>query len=144
MAEGIEEIQRLLPIRFPFLMVDRIVEFSEDSVKALKNVTINEPFFAGHFPNEAVMPASLILEGMAQTAGLLLSALTKGGTTAASKGYLVGVDQARFRKKVVPGDTLIYEAHLIKRRENLFKTQVTATVNGETVAEAVLLLAKSR
>lgn len=144
MADGIEEIQRLLPIRFPFLMVDRLIEIGEDSVKALKNVTINEPFFAGHFPNEPVMPGSLILEGMAQTAGLLLSALTKSGTTAASKGYLVGVDEARFRKKVVPGDTVIYEAHLIKQRENLFKTQVTAKVEGEKVAEAVLLLAKSR
>ncbi len=137
MAEGIEEIQRLLPIRFPFLMVDRLIEIGEDSVKALKNVTINEPFFAGHFPSEPVMPGSLILEGMAQTAGLLLGILTKS-----PMGYLVGVDGARFRKKVVPGDTLIYKAHLIKRRENLFKTQVTATVNGEKVAEAVILLAK--
>ena len=138
MAAGIEEIQKLLPIRFPFLMVDRILELSEDSVKVLKNVTINEPFFAGHFPNEPVMPGSLILEGMAQTAGLLLSALTKS-----PMGYLAGVDEARFRKKVVPGDTLIYEARLIKQRENLFKTQVTATVEGEKVAEAVLLLAKT-
>lgn len=137
MAQGIEEVQKLLPIRFPFLMVDRIVEISGGSIKALKNVTINEPFFAGHFPNEPIMPGSLILEGMAQTVGLLLSALTEE-----KMGYLVGVDEARFRKKVVPGDTLIYEAHLLKRRENLFKAQVTATVDGEKVAEAILLLAK--
>lgn len=138
MAEGIEFIQKLLPIRFPFLMVDRVLEISKDAIKTLKNVTINEPFFAGHFPNEPVMPGSLILEGMAQTAGLLLSTLTQNKT-----GYLAGVDEARFRKKVVPGDTLIYEARLIKRRENLSKTHVTATVNGERVAEAIILLAKS-
>jgi len=120
-------------------MVDRVLEIGEDSIKALKNVTINEPFFVGHFPDEPVMPGSLILEGMAQTAGILLSALTKS-----PMGYLVGVDEARFRKKVVPGDTLIYVAHLIKRREDLFKTQVTATVGGEKVAEAVLLIAKGR
>jgi beta-hydroxyacyl-ACP dehydratase FabZ len=138
MAEkGIAYIQGLIPNRYPLLLIDRVLEEGEDWVKVLKNVTINEPFFVGHFPAEPVMPGNLILEGMAQAAGVLVArSLPKTGI-----GYLVGVDRAKFRKPVLPGDQLIYEARLVKARAGFYRVQAVATVQGERVAEAVIALA---
>ncbi len=133
---GEDEIRRILPHRYPFLLVDRVLEWGERRVRALKNVTQNEPFFAGHFPERPLMPGVLILEGMAQTVGLLVSREQPGRF-----GYLVGVDRARFRRPVQPGDQLIYEAELRRRREGFYRAWACATVKGTVVAEALLSIA---
>lgn len=134
MAE--DEIRRILPHRYPFLFVDRVLEWGERRVRALKNVTNNEPFFVGHFPGRPIMPGVLILEGMAQTVGLLISQEQPGRS-----GYLVGVDRARFRRPVQPGDQIIYEAALERGREGFYRARVWATVEGALVAEASLSVA---
>jgi 3-hydroxyacyl-[acyl-carrier-protein] dehydratase len=133
----IEAIRTRLPLRYPYLMIDRILEEDEERVVALKNVTIDEPFFQGHFPEplEAVMPGTLIVEAMAQTASLLASS-----AEAAGDGYLVGVDKARFRRKVVPGDQLRLEARLVRRRRRLLQAKVQAFVGGQLAASAVVSL----
>ena len=140
----IEAIRQCLPLRYPYLMVDRIVEEEDGRVVALKNVTINEPFFQGHFPEplEAVMPGTLMIEAMAQTASFL--ALPPADAPAAeagtAEGFLVGVEKARVRRKVVPGDQLRIEATLIRRKRGLLQAQVTGTVDGETAVSAVISL----
>ncbi len=135
--KGTEYIQGLIPNRYPLLLIDRVLEEGEDWVKVLKNVTINEPFFVGHFPEEPVMPGNLILEGMAQAAGVLIArSLSTRGI-----GYLVGVDRAKFRRPVRPGDQLIYEARLARARAGIYHVEVVATVQGARVAEAVIALA---
>ncbi|HED04106.1 MAG TPA: beta-hydroxyacyl-ACP dehydratase [Candidatus Fraserbacteria bacterium] len=135
---GIRQIEARLPIRSPFLMVDRVLESSERQIVTLKNVTVNEWFFAGHFPGDPLMPGSLILEGMAQSAGLLAQGLAQPEQRAL--GYLVGVEAARFRRRVVPGDQLIYRAELLRRRGELFRVGVEARVAEELVAQATLSL----
>jgi len=117
-------------------MVDRIVKEEAGYVVALKNVTINEPYFQGHFPEprEALMPGTLILEAMAQTAAFLLR---EGAET---EGYLVGVEKARFRRRVVPGDQLILKAHSLRNRKGLMQAEVEASVNGQCVATAIISL----
>ncbi len=136
MSLTIEEIRRRIPLRYPYLLVDRVTELGEERVVAIKNVTIGEPVFQGHFPEPlpAVMPGTLILEAMAQTAAFLLSG------SPGVEGYLVGVDRARFRRKVVPGDQLRLEARLLRRRANLVRAEVRATVDEEAAAEAVVSL----
>ncbi len=133
----IEAIQRRLPHRYPFLLVDRIVERSTERVVGVKNVTANEPFFQGHFPPplEAVMPGVLILEAMTQTAAFL--ALDEG-KEAPSLGYLVGIDKAKFRRKVIPGDQLRMEAQISRRKRELLQATVEATVDGELAASAIV------
>jgi len=132
-VQDIEAIKEILPHRYPFLLVDRVLEMNATQVRALKNVTINEPYFAGHFPQEAVMPGVLILEGLAQAAGLLVS---QG--RAQLIGYLVGVDKARFRRKVIPGDQLLYEVTVTRERSGFYQIEAKASVEGELVAEAVI------
>ena len=133
----VEAIRQRLPHRYPFLLVDRIVERSAEHVVGLKNVTVNEPFFQGHFPPplEAVMPGVLILEAMTQTAAFL--ALSDEETTP-SVGYLVGIDKAKFRRKVVPGDQLRMEARLMRQKRALLQASVEATVDGELAASAIV------
>lgn len=133
----IEAVRRRLPHRYPFLLVDRIVERSEDRVVGLKNVTSNEPFFQGHFPPplESVMPGVLILEAMTQTAAFFVLG---DDETASSVGYLVGIDKAKFRRKVVPGDQLHMEARLMRQRKGLLQAAVEATVDGELAASAIV------
>jgi len=139
MVRDIEGIRKALPLRYPYLMIDRILREEEGLVVALKNVTINEPFFQGHFPEPlpAVMPGTLILEAMAQTAAFLLARDMRG------EGYLVGVDEARFRRKVVPGDRLILTARVLRMRTGLVKAQVEARVDDELAASAVISLVAS-
>ncbi len=136
MTRDIEGIRELLPLRYPYLMIDRVQREEEGLVVALKNVTINEPFFQGHFPEPlpAVMPGTLILEAMAQTAAFLLARDGQG------EGYLVGVDEARFRRKVVPGDRLVLTARVLRKRKGLVKAKVEAEVDGELAASAVISL----
>ena len=133
----IEAIRQRLPHRYPFLLVDRIVERSAERVVGLKNVTVNEPFFQGHFPPplEAVMPGVLILEAMAQTAAFLVLDDEKDTP---SVGYLVGIDKAKFRRKVVPGDQLRMEARISRQKRELLQAIVEATVDGELAASAII------
>ncbi len=135
----IEAIRQRLPHRYPFLLVDRIVERSAERVVGLKNVTVNEPFFQGHFPPplEAVMPGVLILEAMTQTAAFLVLDDAEGSP---SVGYLVGIDKAKFRRKVVPGDQLRMEARISRQKRVLLQATVEATVDGELAASAIVTM----
>jgi beta-hydroxyacyl-ACP dehydratase FabZ len=135
----VEAIRALLPHRYPMLLVDRILELTPGKrVVGLKNVTINEPHFNGHFPGQAVMPGVLILEAMAQVAGLILLSMPEyHGRTP----FLGAIDKGRFRKPVVPGDTLITEATLDGIRGNIGKVRMVAKVAGETVAQAEMMFA---
>ena len=135
----ISEILKILPHRYPFVLVDRILEIElGNSIKGLKNVTINEPFFQGHFPSEPVMPGVLIMEGMAQI-GAILAYLTEKDKIGNSLVYFAGMDGVRFRKKVVPGDQIIYQLKILKRKSKLFKIEGKAFVDDALAAEAVLL-----
>ena len=142
-AIDIKEIIRLLPHRYPFLLVDRILEVEKDkSINGLKNVTINEPFFQGHFPGEPVMPGVLILEGMAQTGGIL--AFHSIPEMVGNKLiYFAGIDKVRFRQPVVPGDQLIFEMAVVKQKGKIWKMSGKAKVDGHLVAEAELIAAFS-
>jgi len=138
----VERIQAMLPHRFPFLLVDRVVALAPNkSIRALKNVTINEPFFQGHFPSHPVMPGVLIIEALAQASGLLVF-LSAQHHASKPLYYLVKVDKAKFSQLVVPGDQLILEVELKRmlRRMGLFVCR--ATVDGKQVAEAELLCAE--
>ncbi|MBO4616958.1 MAG: 3-hydroxyacyl-ACP dehydratase FabZ [Lachnospiraceae bacterium] len=127
---NINEIYKKLPHRYPFLMVDRILEINkEESVIGIKNVTVNEPFFQGHFPDEPLMPAAMIVESMAQIGGFAFE-LDK------ERGYVVGVDKAKFKAKVIPGDTLTIECKKITRVGGLAKVKAVARVEGKEVASA--------
>lgn len=135
----ISEIMALLPHRYPMLLIDRIIELVPgEKVVALKNVTINEPFFSGHFPTLPVMPGVLIVEAMGQAGGvLIMSELPPEKIPGAI--YFMGFDNVRFRKPVTPGDQLILEAKIIKKRLKVVKLSATATVSDKLVAEAELL-----
>jgi beta-hydroxyacyl-ACP dehydratase FabZ len=129
------EIQSLLPHRYPFLLVDRVHELEPDRrIVGVKNVTINEPFFQGHFPGRPVMPGVLILEAMAQVGGIL--AFKSMGNVAKPVVYLTGVDNAKFRRPVVPGDQLRFEVDVVKKRPPFWKMQGKAFVDTELVCEA--------
>jgi beta-hydroxyacyl-ACP dehydratase FabZ len=135
----IRKILELLPHRYPFLLVDRILELiPNERIVGLKNVTMNEPFFQGHFPGEPVMPGVLIIEAMAQVGGVMAYGSMEDVDEKALI-YFMGIDKARFRKPVVPGDQIIFELILLKKRGGLFKMAGKATVDGTVVAEAELL-----
>ncbi|MFC6590771.1 3-hydroxyacyl-ACP dehydratase FabZ [Deinococcus lacus] len=133
----IEDVLRTLPHRFPFVLVDRVLSVEGGSVHALKNVSIGEPFFAGHFPGEPVMPGVLITEALAQASMFCLHGELPPGTV----GYLAGIDSARFKRKVVPGDQLHLHARLEYLRRGIGKTVCRAEVEGELAAEATILFA---
>ena len=134
---GITEIMNILPHRYPMLLVDRVLEVEEKRIVCLKNVTANEEFFLGHFPGAPVMPGVLIVEAMAQCAAVLI---LRDIPNRNEKLFLFGgVDKARFRKPVVPGDQLKLECQILQRRATSVKVQGTATVDGNVVAEAELL-----
>lgn len=132
------EIQKLLPHRYPFLLVDRVIEIvAGQKLVAYKNVTINEPFFNGHFPGHPVMPGVLIIEALAQAAAVLAC---KSGQDVTNKViYLMAVDNAKFRKPVVPGDRLQLEVEVLKHKGAIWKERGVATVDGVKVAEAEFL-----
>jgi 3-hydroxyacyl-[acyl-carrier-protein] dehydratase len=135
----INQILKLLPHRYPFLLVDRVLEITPRvSIKALKNVTMNEPFFQGHFPDFPVMPGVLIIEALAQTAALLTFSEAKAENAIY---YFAGIDGARFKKPVLPGDQLIMTAILEREKAGIYKFQVKATVNDELAAEASITCA---
>ena len=134
----VREISRILPHRYPFLLVDRILEFEPGRrIVGLKNVTINEPFFVGHFPGAPVMPGVLIVEAMAQTAGVL--ALYSEPGRERLLVYLLGIDRARFRRPVTPGDQLRMELTVLRRKATVCKMRGEAFVDGALVAEAEML-----
>ena len=135
----IRRIMEFLPHRYPFILVDRILELvPNERIVGLKNVTINESFFQGHFPGEPVMPGVLIIEAMAQVGGVM--AYTSLEESEEGKLiYFMGIDKARFRRRVVPGDQLIFEMTLLKKRAGLFKMAGKATVEGVLAAEAEVM-----
>jgi len=134
----IQEITNYLPHRYPFLLVDRVVEVdSGQRLVALKNVTFNEPFFQGHFPQKPVMPGVLIIEALAQATGLL--AMESEEVSGAAIYYLVGVDKARFKRPVVPGDQLMLEVSVTKQRRGIWSFSGKATVDGAVCASAEIM-----
>ena len=133
----INDIRGILPHRYPFLLVDRIIEMDAERIVGIKNVTANEPFFQGHFPDFPVMPGVLIVEAMAQTAGVLV--LQSMEDRHNKLVFLVAIENARFRKPVVPGDTLRMEMKVIKRKASVAKMAGVATVDGVVVAEAEVM-----
>ena len=136
----IRDIIGHLPHRFPFLLVDRVLEFESGKyIVALKNVTINEPFFPGHFPNHPVMPGVLVIEAMAQTAAIL--AFITAGESVGDKNivYFAGIDDARFKRPVVPGDQIMMRAELEWQRRGIWRFKTTARVDEHLAAEASLM-----
>jgi len=134
----LEDILKLLPHRYPFLLVDRVIAIrGDDSCIGIKNVTFNEPYFQGHFPNRPLMPGVLLIEGMAQTAGAVC-ALSRGFDHAPSTVFFLTVDKAKFRKPVVPGNIIEYHMTKIARRKQMWWYRGEAKVAGQTVAEAVV------
>ena len=130
-------IRSVLPHRYPMLLVDRVLEIEPDQrIVAMKNVTINEHFFEGHFPDRPVMPGVLIIEGLAQTGGILL--LGDPDRRAGKLVYFMSIERARFRRPVVPGDQLRYEVEVLRLRESHAKLEGRALVDGQVAAEAVV------
>jgi len=136
------EVLRRLPHRYPFLLVDRVLEFEANkSIRALKNVTINEPFFIGHFPHKPVMPGVLMLEALAQTCGLLAFLTADVYPTDKAQLYFAGIDGVRFRRPVEPGDQLILRADLKRVMRGIWKFSTTAEVDGNEAACAEIMIA---
>ncbi len=135
----IEQIRSVLPHRYPFLLVDRILELEpEKRAQGYKNVTINEEFFEGHFPGHAVMPGVLVCEAMAQVAGVLLLSMTGN---AGKLAYFGGMDRVRFRKPVLPGDTLVTDVELLAVKGNIGRVKAIARVDGDVAAEGEFMFA---
>ncbi|PHR28973.1 MAG: 3-hydroxyacyl-[acyl-carrier-protein] dehydratase FabZ [Desulfotalea sp.] len=135
----IVEILNLLPHRYPFVMVDRILSLEMgQKIVGLKNVTINEPFFQGHFPGRPIMPGVLILEGMAQVGGIMAYYANKDAI-GNKLLFFVGIDKARFRKPVVPGDQLIFTLELVKKKKSIMVMSAKAKVDDQVVAQAELM-----
>lgn len=137
---GIQEIMDLLPHRYPFLLIDRILEFEANKrIVGLKNVTINEPFFQGHFPGHPIMPGVLLLEAMAQTGGVGAMKSIPAEEVKKKVIYFMSIDKAKFRKPVVPGDQVRFELTVIKERGPIKSFKAVATVDGAVVAEAEMM-----
>jgi 3-hydroxyacyl-[acyl-carrier-protein] dehydratase len=138
----IHGILKLLPHRYPFLMVDRVLEcHAGQSIRALKNVTFNEPYFTGHFPQRPVMPGVMIIEALAQTAGILAFVTSGLVPDADTKFYFVGIDKARFRKPVEPGDQLILSVQLTRSFKGIWRFSSSASVGSSEVASADMMVA---
>jgi 3-hydroxyacyl-[acyl-carrier-protein] dehydratase len=136
----INDILQHLPHRYPFLLIDRVTEFNPgDSLVGYKNVTYNEPFFQGHFPERPIMPGVLILEAMAQATGLLAFKTAERGARRESLYFLVGMDNARFKKPVEPGDQLVLHAKLLRSKRGIWVFDCEARVDGAIVASAQIM-----
>jgi 3-hydroxyacyl-[acyl-carrier-protein] dehydratase len=131
-------IQKILPHRYPFLLIDRIVESTPDKIVAIKNVTINEPFFQGHFPGHPIMPGVLIVEAMAQAGGVMALQIM-GATFETHLVFFMGIDKVKFRKPVVPGDQLRLEVVPLRKGGAIWKMAGKALVDGQVVTEAEFL-----
>ncbi|WP_028950970.1 3-hydroxyacyl-ACP dehydratase FabZ [Sulfurihydrogenibium subterraneum] len=138
--ENVMDIMKVLPHRYPFLLVDRILELDVENmkIKALKNVTYNEPFFVGHFPDNPVMPGVLIIEAMAQVGAYLM--LKKANITNGTVLF-ASIEEAKFRKPVVPGDQIVFEVEGINIKRSMGKIKAVAKVDGQVVCEAILMAA---
>jgi 3-hydroxyacyl-[acyl-carrier-protein] dehydratase len=138
---GIDEVMRRLPHRYPMLLVDRVLEcVSGQHIVALKNVTANEQYFIGHFPGRPVMPGVIVLEALAQTAGILTFITAGIYPDESVKFYFAGIDKARFRRPIVPGDQLVLRATLERRIRTIWKYATVAEVAGEEVASAEMMV----
>jgi 3-hydroxyacyl-[acyl-carrier-protein] dehydratase len=136
----IHEIQRLLPHRYPFLLIDRVIDFTAgEQLVGIKNVTFNEPQFTGHFPQRVIMPGVLILESLAQATGLLAFKTVEELHSDDALYYLAGIDNARFKRPVEPGDQLQLKVTLVKQKRNLWKFFGEASVDGELVVSADIM-----
>jgi beta-hydroxyacyl-ACP dehydratase FabZ len=136
----INQVMELLPHRYPFLLIDRILEFEPNKrIVGLKNVTINEPFFQGHFPGHPIMPGVLLLEAMAQTGGVLALKSIPEEDVKKKVLYFMSIDKAKFRKPVLPGDQVRFELEAVKQRGNIKSFQAYAKVDGVVVAEAEMM-----
>ncbi|MDO5638565.1 MAG: 3-hydroxyacyl-ACP dehydratase FabZ [Neisseria sp.] len=137
-----KDIQKLIPHRYPFLLIDRITAFeSMKSLTAIKNVSMNEPQFQGHFPGFPVMPGVLIIEALAQTCGTL-AILSEGGRKEEEIYFFAGIDNARFKRQVIPGDQLVFNVELIANKRGIGKFKAVATVDGQVAVEAEIMCAK--
>ena len=142
MVMDVKEIREYLPHRYPFLLVDRVTELNlGDSIVAYKNVTVNEPFFNGHFPDHPVMPGVLVIEAMAQAAGILGFKTMDKTPQDGSIYYFVGSDKLRFKRPVVPGDKLQLDAAIVSEKRGIWKFECRASVDGQLVASATILCA---
>jgi 3-hydroxyacyl-[acyl-carrier-protein] dehydratase len=142
MTMNIHQILTKLPHRYPFLLVDRVLELEHGKrIKALKNVTMNEPYFVGHFPHRPVMPGVMMLEALAQAAALLSYDAADSKPDDKSIYYFAGIDSARFKRPVEPGDQMILDVTLDRMKANIFKFHARASVDGETAVEAGLMCA---
>jgi 3-hydroxyacyl-[acyl-carrier-protein] dehydratase len=142
----INEIREYLPHRYPFLLVDRVVELDVEAqtIRAYKNVTVNEPFFNGHFPQHPIMPGVLIIEAMAQAAGLLGFKMMDAKPSDGTLYYFVGSDKLRFRQPVVPGDQLILQARYLSAKRGIWKFECEASVDGKPVCSAEIICAERK
>ncbi len=141
-ALDIMEVMRILPHRYPFLLIDRVLSVEPGkNIRAIKNVTVNEPFFPGHFPNRPVMPGVLIIEAMAQAAGVLVFRSQQTVPSAEDRLYLVGIDAARFRRPVEPGDQLVLTATATRQLKGIWKFEAQAEVGGRVAASAEIMVA---
>ncbi|HHW48230.1 MAG TPA: 3-hydroxyacyl-ACP dehydratase FabZ [Clostridiaceae bacterium] len=133
------EVQKILPHRYPFLLVDKVVEVEPGKkTVAVKNVTVNEPFFQGHFPGNPIMPGVLIVEALAQAAGIAVAIQDESRN---KLGVFAGIESMKFKKQVVPGDTLILEAEILANKMGVVKAKVKASVDGQTAAEGEIRFA---
>jgi 3-hydroxyacyl-[acyl-carrier-protein] dehydratase len=143
-VDDIREILKDLPHRYPFLMVDRVTDFEANkSLKALKNVTFNEPIFTGHFPQSPIFPGVLILEALAQTAALLAFKSMGGYPSEKTLYLLVGIDKARFKRQVIPGDQLNFEVTVLKQKRGIWVFEATAHVDDVLACSAEVMIAKN-
>jgi 3-hydroxyacyl-[acyl-carrier-protein] dehydratase len=143
-VDDIREILKYLPHRYPFLMVDRVTAFEANtSLSAIKNVTVNEPIFTGHFPQSPIFPGVLILEAMAQASALLAFKSMQGYPSEKTLYLLVGIDKARFKKQVIPGDQIIFDVTVEREKRGIWRFNAIARVDGVLVCSADVLIARN-
>ncbi|HBR98037.1 MAG TPA: 3-hydroxyacyl-[acyl-carrier-protein] dehydratase FabZ [Gammaproteobacteria bacterium] len=143
-ALNIHEVLQHLPHRYPFLMIDRVTEFVEgERIQALKNVTYNEPIFTGHFPHHPIFPGVLILEAMAQAAAILAFRSVGESPSEETLYLFVGIDKARFKRPVAPGDQMIFDARIVRSRRGIWQFDAECTVDGKTACSASIMITSS-